>query len=199
MMDTLAMTAARSIAMDLDTLPLTMVRIVMMVALVTVNALTVSARATMDSEEHTARIAAPETVSAAAETVNALSATAIAILDGLVTVAIFAPACTIAPNMDTATTVPVCAKRDTEVVTAPYLRSHNLANALFTVFVDVFSNAHLSTKRRVLGHLMNAIPSAHKSAFLNVSLERCPSTFWVLRRCRLSRLINSACKWSVCS
>jgi len=195
-MDTPVTTAARSTAMVRD-IALEMMERRTMAALEMENALMVSALAMTASVVHIAKSVARVMVSVAAVTESASSETAIAILDGRVMAAISARACMTAPSTDIATTAPACARRDIEAVIALCHRSRNPASVLFTVFVDAFSNAPRFMKHRVLDHPMSATPSAHRSAFRSVLLERCPSIFWVPRRCRLSRSINSASKWSL--
>lgn len=144
-----------------------------MIAVATDNASMESAHVRMALEELTAPLVAPVTDNVAVVTESVLRESAIATLAGPVTLATFAPACTIAPTMAIAATVPASAKRVTAAVTALFHLSPNPANARFTAFVDACNSAPRFTRPRVLAPPTSATQDALKSAFPNVSLERC--------------------------
>jgi len=142
-------------------------------ALAMVNASMASARAWMDGVVPTAMHAVPETASAAVATGSALRVIVTATLVGLVMDAMSALVCMTAPNTDTATTEPACARRATVVVIARCRLSPNRASVLFTACEAAFSSAPRSTKHKELARHTSAIPSAHRSASRSVWLARC--------------------------
>jgi len=116
---------------------------------------------------------AQDTDSVAVEMESVLRVNATVILDGLVMLVISALACTIAHNMDIATTEPVCAKRDTVDAIAHFHLSPSPANVPSTVCVDACNNVLRFTRPKELAHHTNATPNAQRSVFLNAWLVRC--------------------------
>jgi len=133
----------------------------------------VFARVLMDGEVPIAAIVALEMANAAVETESVLRETATAIPVGLAMAAIFALASMIALNMGTATTEPACAKRAIVDEIVPCHLSHNHASVLFTACVAACNSAPRFMRPKALDRPMNATPSAHRNAFLNVLLVRC--------------------------
>jgi len=172
------------------------------VALAMDNASTAYAPARTDGVALTAIPAALEMASAAAVTESAWRVTATATRAGLAMAAIFVLVCMIALNTDTATMAPACAKRDTVVGIALCLLSPNRASAQFTASVAACNSAPRSMRLKELVLLMSAIPSAHRSVFLNASLERCLLTSWAPPSFPPRVSINSSkverAKWRMC-